>query len=125
MSGFEVAGIVLGGLPLVIQGIKGLISIVSSIKSAQRDLRALSRDLDTEYIRLKITCEELLVGAVPPAMIDELIQSPSGPAWRAYDDNLRLRLWSMSEKFEEEVTEIFNATEELKRKLGVGADGKV
>lgn len=48
MSGFEIAGVVLGVLPLVIEAVKGYMHILSSLKDARRNLKALVHDLETE-----------------------------------------------------------------------------
>lgn len=64
MSGFEVAGIILGVVPLAIQAAKGYMTILSSMKDAKRNLKALIHDLETEQVRLEMTCEVLLDGIV-------------------------------------------------------------
>ncbi|KAK5652641.1 hypothetical protein OQA88_10234 [Cercophora sp. LCS_1] len=123
MSGLEVVGIVLGVLPLAVKALQGYVSVLSSMKNAQRNLNALIRDLETEQIRLQTTCELLLDGVAPPSVIDKLIQSPFGPDWKPYNDRLRLRLWTTSGKFEEQVTQLQQAAQELRAKLCLEADG--
>jgi hypothetical protein len=125
MSGFEVAGIVLAVLPLTIKAVKGYMDILSSMKDAKRNLQPLLHDLETEQIRLETTCEVLLDGIVPPSAIDRLIRTPLSSEWKLYDDQLRLRLWTTSQKFEEQVVEMQRAVVELKAKLCLEADGSV
>lgn len=125
MSGLEVVGVVLGALPVAVKALKAYMSVLSSMKHAQRNLKALVRDLETEQLRLQTTCELLLDGIAPPSAIDKLIQTPFGPEWKPYNDRLRLRLWTTSGKFEGQVAELQSATDELKAKLCLGPDGSV
>jgi exonuclease VII small subunit len=125
MSGFEVAGVVLGVLPLAIKAAKAYMDILSSMKDAKRNLKALVHDLETEQIRLETTCEVLLDGIVPHLLIDRLVRAPLGPEWALYSDQLRLRLWRTSTKFEEQVSEMLAAVKELQAKLCMEADGSV
>ncbi|KAK3296435.1 uncharacterized protein B0H64DRAFT_170279 [Chaetomium fimeti] len=123
MSGFEVAGVVLGVLPLAIGAAKGYMGILSSMRDAKRNLKALVHDLETEQIRLETTCEVLLDGIVPPSAVDRMIRTPLGSEWKLYNDQLKLRLWTTSKKFEEQVTEMQKAVEELRAKLCMERDG--
>ena len=125
MSGFEVVGIVLGALPIAVKAAQGYMAILSSVKDAHRNLKALIRDLETENIRLQTTCELLLDGIAPPSVVDKLIQTPFGPDWKPYNDQLRLRLWTTAGKFEEQVVEMRNAADELRAKLCLEPDGSV
>ncbi len=125
MSGFEVAGIILGVMPLAIEAAKGYMNILSSMKGARRNLKALIHDLETEQVRLETTCEVLLDGVVPPSAIDRMIQTPLGPEWKLYNDQLKLRLWTMSKKFEQQVAEMQTAAAELQAKLCMERDGSV
>ncbi|KAH6623813.1 hypothetical protein F5144DRAFT_519275, partial [Chaetomium tenue] len=125
MSGFEVAGVVLGVLPLAVKAAKAYMDILSSMKDAKRNLKALVHDLETEQIRLETTCEVLLDGIVPHSLIDRPVRAPLGPEWALYSDQLRLRLWTTSTKFEEQVSQMLGAVKELQAKLCMEADGSV
>ncbi|KAM7214863.1 hypothetical protein V8F06_009771 [Rhypophila decipiens] len=125
MSGMEVAGVVLGVLPLAIKAVKQYMDILSSVKDAKRGLKALLQDLETEQIRLETTCEVLLDGVVPHDAIDRLIGSPLGSEWKPYGERLRLRLWTTAQKFEEQVAEMRAAVEELRTKLCIEPDGTI
>lgn len=124
MSGFEVVGVVLGVLPLAIEALKTYKSTLSSMRNVERSLKALIQDLETEQVRLRTTCEVLLEGIVPLSMIDTLLETPFGPQWELYDHQLRLRLWTSSAKFQEQVAEMQKAAEELKNNLSIQAAGK-
>lgn len=125
MSGLEVVGVVLGTLPLAIKALQAYRDVLSSVRNGKRDLICLVRILETEQLLLQNTCESLLVGIVPPLMIDTMIDDPFGPGWKKFDNELRLRLWRSYEKFEEHVAEMGVAVSELKGKLNIGEDGQV
>lgn len=124
MSGLEIAGLVLGALPVAIQVLESYRSTLSSIRSVARDLELMVRELGTEQEILQNTCETLLQGIVPDSMIDEMINDPFGPDWRAADGQLRLRLWRSCGQFQLKVTEMQVAMLELQEKLSIQADGK-
>src|SRR4051794_4057127 len=72
MSGFEVAGVVLGSLPLVISALEHYRDGLRSIqrwRKYERELQSLVRNLETERAKLQNVCEKLLVGLVPPSRI--------------------------------------------------------
>ncbi|KAM7204679.1 hypothetical protein V8F20_003463 [Naviculisporaceae sp. PSN 640] len=123
MSGMEVAGVVLGVLPLAIKAVKQYMDILSSVKDAKRTLKYLLQDLETEQVRLETTCEVLLDGIVPHDAIDSLIRNPLGSEWKQYNEKLRLRLWTRAQRFEEQIAEMQAAVEELRRKLCIETDG--
>jgi len=125
MSGFEVAGLVLGVLPIAVQALRGYMGLLSSIKQSERTLKALIRDLETEHLRLQTTCEVLLDGVAPPTAIDELIRTPLSPKWEPYNDQIRLRLWTTWDKFYEHILDMQKAAEELREKLCLERDGSV
>lgn len=68
-SAMEAAGLVLGVIPVAIQGLNTYRKIVSSIKSARRDLDCLIRGLETEHTILQNTCEILLKGIAPDSVL--------------------------------------------------------
>ncbi|KAI1662741.1 hypothetical protein F4813DRAFT_9406 [Daldinia decipiens] len=117
MSGLEIAGLVLGALPLAIKAVQSYKSILSSMWHVQYGLICLQRDLETECIRFQNTCETLLVGIAPLAMIDRMTNNPFGDEWKRYSDELSIRLWTSKGTFETHVAEMLAATKELKEKL--------
>lgn len=88
MSGLEIAGLVLGALPLAVKAVQGYRETLYSIKNVKRDLDYMERNIETEQRRLENTCEELLVGIVPRAKIRSMIKDPFGPDWKDYADKL-------------------------------------
>ncbi|KAI8650600.1 hypothetical protein NCS57_01394300 [Fusarium keratoplasticum] len=124
MSGIEVVGLVLGILPLAIKALQGYRAMLSGVRGADRDLKALVQDLETEQVRLQTTCEVLLDGIAPLSRIDDMVEKPFGPEWEQFSDNIRERLWKGTGKFKEHAKEMQEAAEELREKLYMEADGK-
>ncbi|KAI8649928.1 hypothetical protein NCS56_01444000 [Fusarium sp. Ph1] len=124
MSGIEVVGLVLGILPLATKALQGYRAMLSGVRGADRDLKALVQDLETEQVRLQTTCEVLLDGIAPLSRIDDMVEKPFGPEWEQFSDDIRERLWKGTGKFKEHVKEMQEAAEELRVKLYMEADGK-
>ncbi|KAL2672478.1 hypothetical protein Neosp_013189 [[Neocosmospora] mangrovei] len=124
MSGIEVVGLVLGILPLAIKALQGYRTMLSGVRGADRDLKALVQDLETEQVRLQTTCEVLLDGIAPLSRIDDMVEKPFGPEWEQFSDEIRERLWTATDKFREHAKEMQEAAEELRVKLSMEADGK-
>ncbi|KAI0404129.1 hypothetical protein F4802DRAFT_607720 [Xylaria palmicola] len=135
MSGLEIAGLVLGALPVAIKAAQGYRETLYAIKNVQRDLRYIERDLETEQLILQNTCEALLVSIVPPTKIHSMIEHPFGPEWKSNADQLnenlliiyyrRLRLYTSYGKFEEHIMDMLKATEDLSLKLNIGDNSQV
>jgi hypothetical protein len=96
MSGLEIAGLVLGALPLAIKAIQGYRETFSSLTKIEKGLENLESDLQTEQVRFQNTCELLLIGIVPPMKINAMIADPLGPEWKSYADQLVCHLYALS-----------------------------
>ncbi|KAF4877250.1 hypothetical protein CGCSCA1_v003779 [Colletotrichum siamense] len=130
MSGFEVAGVVLGTIPLVISALeqyrKG-ISTMRKWRNYPRELRSLIWNLETERVRFQDICEKLLVGLVSPSQIESMVRDPFGPAWHedAIQARIKTRLWRSFSVFENTIKEIEKATKEMMTQLNVQPDGNI
>lgn len=85
MSGIEVAGLVLGALPLLLQGIDSYASSLSRIDQTVNPSRELSKARDRLYLESVIfdnTCRILLAGITSPEEIDALLREPEGKQWK-------------------------------------------
>ena len=127
MSGFEVAGIILGSIPLVISTLehyKNGISMIQRYKRYERELQRLIRNLATEKAKLQNVCEKLLDGIIPPSRIDDMVENPGGDLWVRDDTQkaIRTRLWKSWNVFEETLRDIQTATDEMYEKLGGGSE---
>ncbi|KAL7907214.1 hypothetical protein GGI35DRAFT_481760 [Trichoderma velutinum] len=126
MSGLEVLGAitgVLGVLPVAVEALKTYKKFISSIRNAARDLASLIRDLETEQVRLRTTCEVLLEGIAPLSMIDDMTKDPFGAAWEQYSDLLRVRLRESERQFKSHTLDMHDAAMELRKKLCIYGDG--
>ncbi|KAH7242649.1 hypothetical protein BKA59DRAFT_441911 [Fusarium tricinctum] len=124
MSGIEVVGVVLAVLPLAIEALKAYKAMLSRVRGADRDLKALIQDLETEQVRLQTTCEVLLDGIAPLSRIDEIVKKPFEPEWEQFSDNIRERLWTTMNTFKEHARVMQEAAEELREKLCIKEDGQ-
>lgn len=128
MSGIEVAGLVLGAIPLVIAAFdvyKGTVSKVSKWRRYTREVDRIVRSLRLEHARLESICEKLLGGLVPGTEIEAMLKDPSGPLWKAkgLHDKMAIRLWKSGEDFMGTIEDINNAIDEIKSKLNL-VDGE-
>lgn len=121
----EVAGLVLGVIPLVIKALHTYRAILSSMKSAQRDLGDMILTLTTEEQILQNTCQILLKDIVPHSQLAAVTADPFGPAWKSYDNEIKTRLHQSSAVFQRIVTDMKEAVDELQQKLAVTDDGGV
>ncbi|KAF4450947.1 hypothetical protein F53441_6008 [Fusarium austroafricanum] len=130
MSGFEVAGIVLGSIPIVVSALecymKGL-GTLQNFRSYKRILKGLILTLKTEHVQLQNICEKLLIGIAPQARIEEMIRDPFGDLWREKEifNKLRLRLWNSLQVFDARVQDMKEAIEEMMKKLNIGTGANV
>lgn len=125
MSGFEIAGVVLGSIPIVVSALeyyaKGL-GILENFRSYKRLLKSLILALKTEHINLQNICEKLLVGIAPQTCIEMMIREPFGKLWseEGINDKLRLRLWTSLPVFDERVQDMKLAIQEIMGRLDIG-----
>lgn len=130
MSGFEVAGVVLGSIPLIVSALEHYKQGMSTIKTWRnydRELRSLIRNLETEKIRFQDICEKLLIGLVPSSQIEHMVDDPFGRLWRqdSVQDAIKARLWRSYELFHSIVKDMEAAIKDIMRRLDLQPDGKV
>ncbi|KAI0803735.1 hypothetical protein GGR55DRAFT_385661 [Xylaria sp. FL0064] len=122
MSGFEIAGIVLGAVPLLISALEhygDALSTLNKWRKYERELRSLVRNLDTERVKLQNVCEKLLVGIVPESQIEAMIKDPMGGLWKEEKIQARVqsRLWESYGSFEDTISDIKRATDEMNQRI--------
>ncbi|KAK1775126.1 hypothetical protein QBC45DRAFT_383982 [Copromyces sp. CBS 386.78] len=130
MSGFEVAGIILGALPLIVTALESYTKtseMMHTRRAYTREVKLLARGLETERVKLQNICEQLLIGIALPHKIEEMIEAPGGKSWedQEIDGKIRQRLWKSSAIFEGKLEDIDKATKELKLKLQIDTDSQV
>ncbi|KIL85100.1 hypothetical protein FAVG1_11529 [Fusarium avenaceum] len=129
MSGFEVAGIVLGTLPLLVSALETYSKFMRDWGKAPSELRSLNRQLTTERAKLYNVCDLLISDAVSHQDIEPMLLNPFGPLWKVKEtnDKIRRRLWDAYKPFEETVIEVDEALQSIMQRLGVqvSVDGEV
>lgn len=121
----EIAGLVLGGIPIAIQALDTYRTILYSMKNARRDLEDMMLVLETQNQILQNTCQLLLRDIVPDSQLDAMTSNPFRPAWKSYDEEISTRLHRASSAFQQTVTAMEKAVYELQQKLAVDENGKV
>lgn len=130
MSGFEIAGVVLGSIPIVISALEFYMRGISTVgrwRRFEREIETLVLQLSTEEANLQNVYERLLCNIVPDENIEPMLQDPFGPLWRDQEilGRINRRLWRHRNIFEQNVRIMDDAMEEAKRKLNIGPDGNV
>ncbi|KAH8900845.1 hypothetical protein GQ53DRAFT_740699 [Thozetella sp. PMI_491] len=122
MSGIEVVGVVLQAIPVAIETLKKYNEAIGEVKRwirYKKEAQSLIRTLENERLRLENAYEKLLIGIVPPSLIEAMIADPGGPLWKADDiqRKVRARLWRSHKRFEEVTNEICGAMSEFEAKI--------
>ena len=126
MSGFEVVGVLLGAIPLVISTLEHYrdgVRTISRWRKFDRELQSLIRNLETERVKLQNVCEKLLIGLVPPSRIEAMVGNPLGDLWleKETQKKIQTRLWNSWGVFRETVAAVNTAINEMVKRLGDGA----
>jgi hypothetical protein len=130
MSGLEVLGIVLGGLPLVLSALKNYKHFREGVTRWRRyssEMASVIRQLQSQECILTDLCEKLLEDLGLGSRIDAMIKDPFGPLWQddRVMDKLRQLLYRDYTVFEATIGEMSTAIDEIKKKIGLGPDGQV
>lgn len=130
MSGVEVAGLVLGSIPLVVAALEHYAEGVESIKKGWRyrlELQSLANDLEAEYGRFLLTCERLLRDIVSEEELELLMKDPGGPRWKdtELENKLRKRLQFSYATYLKCIDDMARTLREIQTKLKLDHDWKV
>jgi hypothetical protein len=130
MSGLEVAGVVLGALPLVISALEHYVAGVNTAKRFWRyksELRSLILQIETERGIFLNTLEQLLEGVVRIENMDEFLSDPGGGPWRdpSVEFKLRERLRGVYKVYLDNVNGMAQSMGKIMAKLALDAEGKV
>ncbi|RSL66724.1 hypothetical protein CEP54_003556 [Fusarium duplospermum] len=118
MSGFEIAGIVLGTIPLVISALEKYgagLSTLQRFRKYKRELQSLIRNLETERIKLENVCEKLLIGLVPYSRIEAFTNNSMGDLWREEEPlrKIQVRLGKSFKSFEATISHLKTTIDEM------------
>ncbi|KAK8246590.1 hypothetical protein HDK90DRAFT_15059 [Phyllosticta capitalensis] len=119
MSGIEVAGLVLGAVPLMIEAMKQYADGARTVKrfiKYEVPLRDLCLDLRNEKAKYENTCLQLLAGIVPH---NEVAKVLDGPFWKRPDlePAIRSRLGTSHEQFVETMIRLSEVIREIADQL--------
>ncbi len=97
MSGFEIAGVVLGALPLLISAMEHYESSLDRVLAFFKwkdELHKAMRELWIQHSYYEMTLRNLLVGMVDEAELVEMMSQPQSPLWKSpgLDEKLRQKL---------------------------------
>ncbi|KAK6189284.1 putative phosphoglycerate mutase pmu1 [Pestalotiopsis sp. IQ-011] len=129
MPGLEVIGIVLGGIPFIISAIEHYKDGTHAIRIWRKyktELASVIRQLRVQQSRLTNVCETLLEGLSLGSKIEAMIKEPFGSLWQdeITKQKLAQRLRRDYEIFEETAMEMSIAIGDIKKRIGLGSDGK-
>ncbi|KAI1746748.1 hypothetical protein F4782DRAFT_544038 [Xylaria castorea] len=130
MSGFEVVGIVLGAIPLLVSALEHYergMKTIQIIRRRAKVMHSLATALSTEQTILRNTCETLLGGIIDSEDMKPLLAEPFGPLWQDPDTKalVERRLDHTLKDFKALVYSMKEAVEEIRSKLGLGPDFEI
>ena len=130
MSGIEVAGLVLGAIPLILAGlefyVKG-IAVTRRYRRHEEEFTSLLIELKTENTTYINSINILLFGVVPPMDMANFLANPCGDRWKdsKFDQKLRARLNSSYDSYINTITQMNNTAVMIQQKLMLDSSGKV
>ncbi|KAL1635637.1 hypothetical protein SLS56_001690 [Neofusicoccum ribis] len=131
MSGIEMAGLFLGAIPLVIEGVKFYVNSGSTLRhylKYKNILSDLCQELEIEYVIYQNTCEQLLDGLIEDSNEKaSLLENPTGNAWKneILEEKLKKRLARSYCIYMKTMEDMEKDVDEVKKLLKLGPDGKV
>ena len=128
----EAAGIALGTMPLLISIVEdfgGAVSFLDRIRNYRSESVRLVRLLNAEHVRFRCTCEKLLQSVVPESEMRAFMKDPGRETWESIVSlqagSFETKLDTMFRPYIELFNQMAEAVERLRKRLGVGPDGKV
>ena len=126
----EIAGLVLGSIPLVISGLEHYAECVSTIKimfNYPSEFKSLTRRLRVEHDIFRNTVELLLHDCMGDQLLTELLENNDGKSWLDPDVGkaLRKKLQTSYALYFETVESLNKTLTEFKERLKLSEDGKV
>lgn len=130
MAGVDIAGVVLGAIPLVISGLEHYAEGVLTIKimfNYPSEFRSLSRRLRVEQDIFRNNIELLLHDCVEDSVLTELLENVGGKEWSnpVVEKALARKLRISYSVYLETVESMDKTLREFKERLKLNDDGKV
>lgn len=130
MSGVEVAGLVLGALPLLLAGLQFYsqgIAVTKRYWKYREEVNSLLSDLQAEYAVYQNSIETLLLGVVDAKDVMAFLADPGGKLWRtsSFERRLKQRLSTSYDPYLATVVRLQDAADAFKEKLKLDYAGQV
>jgi hypothetical protein len=124
MSGLEIAGVILGVIPILQLALDQFHSQrFKALVKYQQTIRSLTRKLALEHAQFHSTCERLLTPLVSEERVAELLSNPKGSMWDDPDLEEDLKDHLGERKYElyvDTIKELATLIIDLREDLGLG-----
>ncbi|KAF2005541.1 hypothetical protein P154DRAFT_518305 [Amniculicola lignicola CBS 123094] len=129
MSGFEIAGVVLGSLPLIISAMEHYAQGIATAKrfwKYKSEMRSLILQINTERGIFINTLEQLLTGLIRVEHMTEFLANPGGEPWQdqGIETKLKDRLRGAYQIYVDNVQGMEVSLMKMMELLKLGVDGK-
>jgi hypothetical protein len=129
-TGFEIVGVIMAVIPLVISALEHYEEGVSTIEKFfryKREIRSIIESLSTENVMFKNSCEQLLSDFLSPFELADMLHDPRGETWKQphIAAQLRTRLDRSYDVYMIHVGNMDSAIKKLVKKLDLDENGKV
>ena len=130
MSGIEVAGLVLGSLPLLLAGLQFYaegIAVTKRYWKYREEVNSLLDDLKAENAVYQNSIETLLLGVVDAKNVEEFLANPGGELWKtsSFKRKLKKRLGTSYDPYFSTILKLRTTAETFKERLKLGSSGQV
>ena len=130
ITGVEIAGLVLGAVPVVLSALEQYRKGFESAKVARqylRHLKSLQRNLDAQFQIYRNTLERLLSNTVSESQLRTLLKDPQGPYWSTPDVQQCLQsfLCSSYGPFCDTIGEFHDVVKEIQERFQCDAHSQV
>ena len=130
MSGVEVAGLVLGALPILLAGLQFYaegIAVTKRYWKYREEVNSLLDDLKAESSIYQNSIETILLGVVDARDVAEFLAKPGGDLWLApsFERKLKKRLGTSYDAYLSTILKLCTTAETFKARLKLGDTGQV
>ena len=130
MSGIELAGLVLGALPLLLAGLQFYaegIAVTKQYWKYREEVNSLRDDLKAENAVYQNSIETLLLGVVDAKDVEEFLTNSGGDLWKAssFERKLKKRLSTSYDPYFSTILRLRTTAETFKERLRLGNLGQV
>lgn len=130
MAGIEVAGLVLGAIPLILKGLQFYaegIAVTKRYWKYKEEVNNVLYELGAENTMYVNTINMLLIGVVSRKEMTKFLADPGGVRWKEakFDKKLRQRLGTSYDSYMESITHLMMIADKFKERLKFNSAGKV